>query len=60
MSKAIHNNGAYFTDGRIARIDGMSIVISRRYLREAPKYFPDRLWYWLADKFTVTVIGDEL
>jgi hypothetical protein len=60
MSKTVHNNGTYFTDGRIASISGVSIVMTRVYLRESPKYFPNRLWWWLADKFTVTVTGEEL
>lgn len=44
------------TDGKIGRISGVSFVRTHVYVREAPKLVPDRLWYWVADKVTYSVI----
>lgn len=42
-------------DGKIGVISGVSIVRIHVYVRKAPKFIPDRLWYWIADKITYTV-----
>ena len=47
------------TDGKIGRIDGVNIVRTHTYVREAPRWCPDFLWYWIADKITYTVTRNE-
>lgn len=42
-------------DGKIGRVNGVSFVRVHVYVKTPPKLFPQRLWYWLADKFTHTV-----
>jgi hypothetical protein len=45
-------------DGKIGSISGVSFVRTHVYVKEAPRFIPDRLWYWLADKITHTVAED--
>jgi hypothetical protein len=42
-------------DGKIGRIGGVSFVRIHVYVKEAPRWIPDRVWYWLADRITHTV-----
>jgi hypothetical protein len=42
-------------DGKIGQVSGVSFVRVHVYVKENPRWFPARLWYWLAEKFTHSV-----
>lgn len=42
-------------DGKIGRISGVSFIRTHVYVREAPRWIPDFVWYWLAERLTYTV-----
>lgn len=47
------------TDGKIGQIRGVSFVRVHVYVKTPPRFIPERLWYWLADRFTTTVTEVE-
>lgn len=57
--KAEHPVMFMSTDGKIGRIDGVSFIRTHVYVKESPKFIPDFLWYWLADKLTFTITEER-
>jgi hypothetical protein len=59
MSDEHHPTMYVSHDGKIGNINGCSIVRLHVYIKTPPKFIPSKLWYWLAEIFTITVSESE-
>lgn len=56
--KEEHPTMVVSSDGKIGTVittTMVSVIRTHVYVKQAPRLIPNRLWYWIADRITVTI-----